>query len=278
MIINRLDMKFWLFLLPIILLTTGCGPRKLTGQKEILVAAAANLATVAGELAREFGRSSEDIRVIFSFGSSGNLAAQIRHGAPFDLYLPAARSFCLSLREEALIEGSCATYAKGVLVVLSRTLMPPDHTAGVRGQGGLADLADLADSRIRIIAIPNPEIAPYGLAARQALQSAGLWEMLEPRMVLANSVSHALQLVASENAEMGLVALSLVKGRYPYLRVDESLYKPIEQTVGVLAGSRKKEMATAFAGFLTSPQAQSILREHGYLTEPSASSASSNGL
>ena len=151
--------------------------------------------------------------------------------------------------------------------------------SGQDGQAELADLTDLADARVRVIAIANPEIAPYGLAARQALQSAGLWETLEPRMVIANSVSHAFQLVASENAEMGLVALSLVKGqREPYMRVDENLYEPIEQATGVLSSSGEKKAATAFADFLTGPQAQAILREHGYETEHSASSASSNGL
>ena len=188
----------------------------------------------------------------FGFGSSGQLEQQIRHGASFDVYAPAARSYCLSLERDGLAEGGDRLYGLGRLVAWSKTLP-------------LTSLEELKESRVRRIAIANPRYAPYGMAAQQALQAAGLWPAVQSKIVYGETVSHALEMAETGNAEVALIAVALVRGSGgSLLPIDQSLYSPMEQAAVVLKSSRNKPAAGAFLEFLLTPEAQRILEEYGF--------------
>lgn len=216
-----------------------------------MIAAASDLAKVATPLAEAFERV-RGIRVEFSLGASGQLEQQIRQGAPFDVYAPAARSYCEALQRDGFLAGECTVYALGRLVAWSRDTP-------------LRSLLELEEKRNLRIALANPRYAPYGLAAQQALEASGLWQSLQPRLVYADSVSHAFQMARTGNADVALVAVALVKDEGGNsLAVDSNLHQPIEQTAGVLQSSADPETARSFLEFLAGPEARRILAAYGF--------------
>lgn len=236
-----LAISFWL-------ISLGCGT---VSRQALVVAAASDLAKVATPLAEAFEREHGS-RVAFNFGASGQLEQQIRQGAPFDLYAPAALSYCESLERDGLLVGECKVYALGRLVVWSGNLT-------------LQSLAELKEKGTPRIALANPRYAPYGRAAQQALEASGLWQSLQPQLVFADSVSHAFQMAKTGNADAALVARSLVRDEGGnVLAVDPSLHQPIEQTAAVLRSSANQEAARLFVDFLVSPEARRILEAYGF--------------
>ncbi len=229
----------------------GCAGRNSGENPQLLVAAAANLMKVSRPLGAAFQRSGAGA-VTFSFASSGQLEQQIRQGAPFDVYVPAARPFSQSLERDGFVEGQAQLFALGRLVAWSR-------------QFELESLEELKEDRIRRIAVANPRFAPYGVAAQEALQASGLWQALQPKLVFGESVAHTLQMAGTGNTEVALVALALVQdsGR-PHLLIEQSLHRPIEQTAVVLKGSENKQAARAFVEFLLTAEARRILEEYGF--------------
>ncbi len=230
---------------------SGCSSGPGREHPAVLVAAAADLTKVSQPLGRAFERST-GIRVTFGFGSSGQLEQQIRQGASFDIYAPAARSYCEAIERDGFADGVDKPYALGRLVAWSKSLQ-------------LGSLDQLKEARIQRIAIANPGYAPYGAAAQQALQKAGLWQAVQPKIVYAENVAHALQMAETGNTEVALVALALVRGNDgSVLAVDPSLYSPIEQAAVVLKGSQNKQAAKSFLDFLLAPEAQEIFKEYGF--------------
>jgi molybdate transport system substrate-binding protein len=249
--INKLSVFMVLLVISLWMLSPGCGTVSQNGSRALVVAAASDLARVATPLAEAFERTHGS-RVSFSFGASGQLEQQIRQGAPFDLYAPAALSYCESLERDGLVAGECTVYALGRLVVWS-------------GNVTLRSLADLKEEGTPRIALANPRYAPYGRAAQQALEAAGLWEPLQGRIVYADSVSHAFQMAKTGNADAALVARSLVRAEGGnVLDVAPSLHQPIEQTAAVLRSSANQEAARLFVDFLLSPEARRILEAYGF--------------
>ena len=248
---NKLKFIVVLFSISLGLISTGCGGAEPDGSQVLAVAAASDLAKVATPLAEAFERA-HGFRVTFGLGASGQLEQQIRQGAPFDLYAPAARSYCESLQRDGFLAGECNVYALGYLVAWSRDT-PIRSLAELQQQGNLR------------IALANPRYAPYGLAAQQALEASGLWQSLQPRLVFADSVSHAFQMAKTGNADVALVARSLVQDESGNaLPVDPNLHQPIEQTAAVLRSSSNQEAARSFLEFLASPGARRILEAYGF--------------
>ncbi len=233
------------------LIPLGCTGRDSGDGPQLLVAAAASLLKVSRPLEAAFQRSGAG-EVTFSFASSGQLEQQIRQGAPFDVYVPAAHSFSQSLERDGFVEGQAQLFALGRLAAWSR-------------QFELESLEELREDRIRRVAVANPRFAPYGVAAQEALQASGLWQALQPKLVYGESVAHAFQMAETGNAEVALVAVALVQdaGR-PYLLIDQSLHRAIEQTVVVLKRSENKQAAQAFVEFLSTAEARRILEEYGF--------------
>lgn len=223
---------------------------------EIQVAVASNFSQVVGILASRF-ETTTGHRVAVIPGSTGKHYAQIRNGAPFDLFLAADAIHPRRLEEGGLaIPGSRFTYAVGQLVLWS----PREDFVDDQGEV-------LENGKFRHLGIANPGLAPYGLAAREALESLELWEGLQDRMVRGENIGQAFQFVASGNAELGFVALSQVMTPGHGLRtgsiwqVPQELYTPIEQQAVLV---QDNAAAREFMDFLESAEARLIIRDHGY--------------
>ena len=221
---------------------TAC--RQPRADEALRVACAANLTTVLSILARESGQ-----RVQPAFGSTATLAAQIENGAPYDVFLAADRRHIEQLAARQQTSRTFA-YARGRLALYSHSGVTPSPS-------------ELTAPSIRFIAIPKPELAPYGRAAVEALHAMGIWDAVQPRVVYTQDVAAVRALVDSGNADAGFTALSLLP---PDARVavDPHLYAPIEQWGCVLASSRRFEDAARFANFVLSPKGRRILENAGY--------------
>lgn len=235
--------------------------------KTIRVAAAADLTNAFDAAGKAFQASSSDT-LSFTFGASGLLAKQLSEGAPFDLFAAANERFV----DEAVASGSCdgaskRFYAEGHLVLWSMK-------SAVRRPPTL--LNDLEDLRFAHIAIANPTHAPYGQAAKEVLEKSNLWAKLQPRLVYGENIRQTMQLAQSGNAEVALLAESLVKGN-PIgisLAIDPALHGPITQALVVCTKGANPAGGKAFADFLTSPAGQAVLKGFGFaIPQPTAAQA-----
>lgn len=219
------------------------------------IAVAANFAPALRALVRDFeSQGGGPLDVVI--GSTGKLYAQIRHGAPFDALFAADRRRPERLEAEGRARpGSRFDYAIGRLALWS-----PDASR-VDGEGRV-----LREGRFRHLAMANPKLAPYGLAARQTLQALGLWQALRTRVVRGENVGQALQFVRSGNAELGFVALSQVRrpgqaAKGSLWVVPESLYQPIVQQAVRLTDH---PAARAFLDYVRGPQGRTLIHAFGY--------------
>ena len=224
-----------------------------TGAEVANVAAASDLQFALPDVAAAFTtQTGREVRL--SFGSSGNFRRQIADGAPFELFLSADTGYVDALVRERRTVDAGIVYAVGQLALFVPNGSP------VKADPALRDVAAaLADGRLRKFAIANPELAPYGEAARQALEHAGLWAAIKPHLVLGESVSQAAQFAASGAAQAGIVACSLVKspgmearGHWAVLPAGD--HAPIRQKMVLLKGAGPT--ARAFAAFVQSAEAR----------------------
>jgi molybdate transport system substrate-binding protein len=229
---------------------------KLEANAPIRVAAAADLTAAFEELGKAFEHQSGQ-KVIFTFGSSGQLTKQVQEGAPFDVLAAANGSFV----DQAVKAGACdgstrALYGRGRIAIWSRKgfAAPP------------AKLEDLADARFVKVAIANPEHAPYGVAAREALKAAGVWDAVEARLVFGENVRQAMQLAETGNVEAAIVALSLVvqDKTNPSLLIDDALHSPIEQALVVCTRGSNLGGGKAFADWVNAPEGREVMRRYGF--------------
>ena len=242
-----------LAILALLASTLACSPRSdaiSASEDTLVVAAAADLARLEAPLARAFEQATGR-RMRTVLGSSGMLARQIEQGAPYDVYLSADQEYVRKLVESGKLDaGTVSVYAVGRLGLWAKA-------ATVR------DLKQLTASGIRHLGIANPAHAPYGLAAREALQNAGLWERLQPKLVYGETVRQALQYAESGNADVALTAWSLVFDKGGVL-VTDSLHAPIRQTGAMVADSKRQALARQFLDMLNGPAGQSILTSYGF--------------
>jgi molybdate transport system substrate-binding protein len=236
-------------------LAGGCRPSASKRQPAVEVAAASDLALAFEELGELFEARTGQ-RVTFSFGASGVLAKQLAEGAPFDLFAAANAGFVDSAVQAGACDGATkALYARGHLVAWSRKDGAPLHA-----------LAELSRPEIKHIAIANPEHAPYGRAAKEALTRSGLWSGLKGRIVQAENVRQALQFAQTGNADVALVALSLVAGDESgqRLAIDPALHEPIEQTLVVCRHGKNAAGARELARLVESSEGRALLEKHGF--------------
>ncbi len=237
----------------LVLWSLGC-PRSLHAG-EIRVAVAANFASSMDELAHRFEAATGN-KVLVSSGSTGAHYAQIKNGAPFEVFFAADVRRPKLLEDEGLaVPGSRFTYAVGRLALWSR-------------EPGVVDSAGrvLSTGSFRHLAIANPELAPYGAAAREVLEGLGLWQRLQPRLVRGQDIGQTYGFVYSGAAELGFVALSQLRRpgasiEGSYWLVPADAYAPIEQQVVLI---KDVPAARQLLEFVKSDEARAVIRRFGY--------------
>lgn len=226
------------------------------------IAAAADLNAALPEVASLF-RAATGKTVNLTFGSSGNFAHQILNGAPFELYLSADEGYVFTLSKAGKTEGD------GVLYAIGRIGLFQPKGSKIEADEQLRDLgAALRDGRLQKFAIANPEHAPYGRAAREALQKAGLWATIEPHLVLGENVAQATQFATSGSAQGGIIPLSLAKtpqvqAAGTFVLIPADWHQPLRQRAVLLQGAGAT--ARAFFEFLQGKEARAVFERYGFV-------------
>lgn len=243
----------------VVFLVMSCWVPTVSAQ-EITVAAASDLQFALQEVATKFQKDTgKNVKLIF--GSSGNFYTQIQNGAPFDLFFSADIDYPRKLETAGLTEpGTLYQYATGKLVLWATKESKLDLSSGLKA---------LLNPGVKKIAIANPEHAPYGRAAVAALRHEHLYDQVQERFVLGENISQTASFVATGNADVGIVALSLAlapamkaKGKYTEIPSDE--YPAIEQAAVVLKSSQQKELARQFLAYVKSPATVALLKIYGF--------------
>ena len=230
------------------------------GAETVSIAAAANLVYVLDDLNAEFKRSASDIVITTATGASGSLVAQIRNGAPYDVFLSADLDFPLALVQAGQADAkSLVTFAVGRLVLWTARsdLELTELTAAVR------------NPTMRKLAIANPKTAPYGRAAQQTLEKLGLWSVAQPKLVLGENITQTAQFVETGNADAGFVAMSLVcsprlRNHGRWLEIPAYLHAPLAHGAVLTSHGATNSAAGRYLAFLHSAAARKILERFGY--------------
>ena len=243
------------FLATLLFTSSACKDQPSNSPQELTVAAASDLMPAFEEIKREFESAGKG-KLVFVFGSTGMLTRQIENGAPMDLFAAANVSYIDQLDQKGLIiPGTKTVYARGRITLWTR----PDSNLRFAG------VADLGRPEVQAVAIANPDHAPYGLAARQALESAGVWDRVKPKLVYGDNIRQTLQYAETGNVEVAIVALSLsVQSRGRWTLIPEELHKPIDQGLGILETTKNEQAARAFVSFLTGAQGRAIMQKYGF--------------
>ena len=235
--------------------TAGSKDRK---AEPVRVAAASDLAVAFKEVGEAFEKSSGK-KLEFTFGSTGELAKQISEGAPYDVFAAANVSYVDDVvRAGACLGDTKRIHARGRIVLWSADKANLPRT-----------IEELKDPKYAKVAIANPDHAPYGVAAQQALTKSGVWATVQPRTVFGENVQQAQMFAKSGNAEVAIIALSLaITSGGSYELIDADLHAPLEQALVVCkggAGGGKPNEARQFADFVMSEPGHAIMRKYGFL-------------
>ncbi len=230
-------------------------PQGQSEQVNLTVSAASDLVQAFEEMGKLFDEET-GVRVTFNFGSTGQLAQQIEQGAPVDLFAAANVSFVERLEQRGLIlPDTKALYAQGRITLWMRSENP------LR----IDRITDLTRPEVKSIAIANPEHAPYGIAAREAMQSVGVWEQVSPKLVFGENIRQTQQYAQSGNVDVAIVALSLSVGSSGrWTLIPAALHKPINQALAVIKGTRQEQAARRFAAFINGEQGRVVMRKYGF--------------
>lgn len=247
----------------VLLTVTGCagGPPGAGEAATVRVAAASDLQFAMDDIAAAMATADPPVRVLATYGSSGTFYQQIRNGAPFGVYLSADMSYPQELVDAGVAdEDDLFRYAVGRLVVWAPDGSPADPSAG---------LAGLTDPAVTRVAIANPEHAPYGRAAVAAMTSAGVYGSVRDKLVLGENVAQAAEFAASGNAQVAVVALSLVTGtpladQGDAAEVPRESFPPLHQGGLVLPTATDRQAALAVREFLSGPEGAAILTSYGF--------------
>ena len=228
-------------------------------EEKLTIAAAADLKFALDEIIVIFKREHAAVLIEPIYGSSGNFSTQIRQGAPYDLYFSADIAYPRALKAEGLAASEVQAYGVGRIVLWSQALDANKMT-----------LADLTDPSIRKIAIANPQHAPYGKRAEEALKAAGVWGKVEAELVYGENVAQAAQFVQSGNAQIGIIALSLALSpelakQGSYALIPDKLHQPLEQGFIITKRAADNSLAREFARFIAGKEARTIMSRYGFV-------------
>ena len=239
-------------------------PLPVVAKESITIAAAADLKFAMDDIVTAFEQAHPADTVQVIYGSSGKFTTQIEQGAPFDLFFAADIRYPQALAEAGLTASAPARFGTGRIVLWSATEDARKLT-----------LQDLAKPQFRRIAIANPEHAPYGVRAVQALKAAGVWASVKPRLVYGENIGQTAQFVQSGNAQVGIIALALavnpaLASKGGYAPIPDTLYDPLVQGFVITRRAAHDPLAATFAHFIDAPAAQAILRRYGFAGAPPA--------
>lgn len=240
-----------------LLLVSGCMQTDTKpAVKPLRVAAAADLTLAFKELGQNFEKIN-GTKVDFIFGSTGTLAQQIENGAPFDVFAAADIKYIDKLKKQGLITHKTQQlYAQGRIGLATKTAGPIE----------VKELNDILKPEIKKIAIANPEHAPYGRAAKEALEKAGLWEKVKGKLVYGKNIQDTLTLINTGNADAGIIALSIAKkAEVNFYLINTDMYKPLNQSMAVLAATGQEQAARKFVEYVNSPEGRKIMKKYGLL-------------
>ena len=224
----------------------------------------ASVASNGTEAFREIGRQFENetgVKVSFNFSSSGKLTSQIINGAPVDFFASANKGYIDELKRKGFIDHTSEKiFAKGRL-----TLWMPIKTGAK-----INNIKDLLSPEVKIIGIANPDHAPYGVAAVEALKSVGIWGKINSKIIIGENVNQTMQYGISRNADVVIVPLSLsiIEPNGKYIIVKDNLYNDIEQSMAIVKNSKNQVNATKFVHFISSGTGKAILEKFGYYVPP----------
>lgn len=234
----------------------GCkGAATEAPPEPLKVAAASDLAKAFEEVGAAYEKATGK-KVVFTFGSTGNFAKQIHEGAPFDVFAAANVKFV----DEVVKSGNCrgdtkALYARGRIVLFAKKGLPLPTT-----------VEELVEDRFVKVAIANPEHAPYGVAAKQALERAGVYDRVKPKLVYGENILQTKQFAESGNADVAIVALSLtIGGDAPYQEIPAERHDPLDQALVVCAKDARAKDAEAFTTWVGSEPGRTLMRRYGFL-------------
>jgi len=228
-------------------------------EERLMIAAAADLKFALDEIVALFKSTHPAAQIETIYGSSGNFSTQIRQGAPYDLYFSADIAYPRALKAEGLAASEVQTYGVGRIVLWSSSRDASRMT-----------LADLTDPSIRKIAIANPQHAPYGKRAEEALKAAGVWEKVEAKLVYGENIAQTAQYVQSGNAQVGIIALSLALSpelakQGGYALISDKLHQPLEQGYIITRRATDNLLARDFAAFIAGKEARTIMSRYGFV-------------
>ena len=256
------DRRYGFRILTLLFAMFGVWPSALASSASVSVAAAANLVYALDALNAEFKKTAPDIAVISTTGASGNLFAQIQHGAPFDVFLSADTDYPKQVVAAKLGDAATLrTFATGRLVLWT-----------TRADVDVSDIASaIRSATLKKLAIAQPKLAPYGRAARAALEELGLSAVATPKLVIGESISQTTQFVETGNADAGFIAMSVVvspklRGKGRWAEVPAALYAnvPLDHAVVLTTRGAANPAARRYLDFLASKPAKKILHDFGY--------------
>lgn len=227
---------------------------------ELKIAAAANVTYAFEDIKAEFAKTHPKDTLDVSLGSSGKLVAQVKNGAPFEVFMAANVAFAQSLYDDKFAVTKPVVYARGSVAMMS-----------VRGFDLSKGLEVLKDPKVKTIVIANPQTAPYGTASVEAFKNAGIYDAIKHKIITANSIGDALNQTISAG-DVGFIAASSMyspkmkeyKEGKDFVLVDPKLYTPIDQAMVLLKNGEKSKLAKEFYDFILSEQGKAIFKKYGY--------------
>lgn len=235
--------------------TAPAATPQVTTSVTLTISAASNLTFAFEELGTLFEQQT-GIQVEYNFGATGQLLQQIQSGATVDIFAAADEASVDKLEESGdTIADTKQVYAVGRLALWTHADSPLEFKA----------IEDINRPEVAKIAIVNPDIAPYGVAAREAMQSAGLWQAVQDKLVFGENVSQTLQYAESGNVDVAFVPLALsIQSKGKWVLLPASLHKPVRQALAVVKGTQREVEARQFVAFLNSADGQAIMKKFGF--------------
>lgn len=241
-------------LLSLLLLLPGLA----AAGERLTIAAASDLRFALDDIIEIYAAEHPDDTVRVTYGSSGRMTTQILNGAPYDLFFSADIAYPEKLHDEGHAVTEPEVYALGRIVLWSN-----------RRDASLMTLEDLLDDDIRRVAIASPNHAPYGVRAMEALQSVGIWDELQAKIVNGDNIAQTARMVQAGAAEVGIIALSLAEfpdlAEHPYHLIDDALHEPLSQGFVITRRGEHNDTAHRFADYMNGDTAREIMRRYGFV-------------